>query len=88
MPDSLTSRFFNQVPRFSQERGRRYFLRGAVSYIEGDARSAHAAVQGGQLYDVRAMLDKHVVRASCTCPYFERELDACKHIWAALLAAE
>ena len=88
MRDSLTGRFFNQVDRLSQERGRRYFLRGAVSYIEGDARSVHAGVQGTHLYDVRVALDKHVIRASCTCPYFEREFAPCKHIWAALLAAE
>ena len=88
MSDSLTARFFNQVDRLSQERGRRYFARGAVSFIEGDARSAHAGVQGTYLYDVRVAIDKHVVNASCTCPFFERELEPCKHVWAALLAAE
>jgi superfamily II DNA or RNA helicase len=88
MSDSLTGRFFNQVDRLSQERGRRYFLRGAVSFVEGDARSVHAGVQGTYLYDVRVSIDKHVVNASCTCPFFEREFESCKHIWAGLLAAE
>jgi superfamily II DNA or RNA helicase len=88
MRDSLSGRFFNQVDRLSQERGRQYFLRGAVSYIEGDARSVSAGVQGTRLYAVRVSLDKHVIRASCTCPYFEREQNPCKHLWAALLAAE
>jgi superfamily II DNA or RNA helicase len=88
MRDSLTGRFFNQVDRLSQERGRRYFMRGAVSFIEGDARSVHAGVQGTCLYDVRASMAKLVVHTSCTCPFFERELEPCKHIWAALLAAE
>ena len=88
MADSLTSRFFNQVDRLSQERGRRYFLRGAVSFIEGGALSVHAGVQGTRLYDVDISIDKHVINTSCTCPAFEREFDPCKHIWAALLAAE
>ena len=88
MADSLTARFFNQVDRLSQERGQRYFLRGAVSYIEGGALSVHAGVQGTRLYDVDVSIDKHLINASCTCPAFEREFDPCKHIWAALLAAE
>ncbi len=88
MADSLTARFFNQVDRLSQERGRRYFLRGAVSYIEGGALSVHAGVQGTRLYDVDVSIEKHLISASCTCPAFEREFDPCKHIWAALLAAE
>ena len=88
MSGSLTARFFNQVDRLSQERGRRYFLRGAVSFIEGSNTSIHAGVQGTRLYDVDISIDKRVIDASCTCPFFERELDPCKHIWAALLAAE
>jgi len=88
MSDALTGRFFNQVDRLSQERGRRYFLRGAVSFIEGDSSSLHAGVQGTLLYDVRASIDKHRINVSCTCPFFGRAKDPCKHIWAALLAAE
>jgi superfamily II DNA or RNA helicase len=86
--DSLTARLFNQVDRLSQERGRRYFQRGAVSYMEGGQSWLHAGVQGTYLYDVQVSAEKHVVNVSCTCPFFERELDPCKHIWAALLAAE
>ena len=88
MADSLTGRFFNQVDRLSQERGRRYFMRGAVSFIEGGALSIHAGVQGTRLYDVDVSIDKHLINTSCSCPAFEREFDPCKHIWAALLAAE
>ncbi|MGH7872587.1 MAG: SNF2-related protein [Candidatus Binatia bacterium] len=56
--------------------------------MEGDAWSLHAGVQGTYLYDVNVSADKHVIQVSCTCPFFERDLDPCKHIWAALLAAE
>ncbi|HVO95498.1 MAG TPA: DEAD/DEAH box helicase, partial [Terriglobales bacterium] len=40
------------------------------------------------LYDVEVSCEKHVINVSCTCPFFEREFEPCKHIWAALLAAE
>jgi superfamily II DNA or RNA helicase len=88
MSDTFTGRFFNQVDRLSQERGRRYFQHGAVSFMEGDSTSLYAGVQGTRLYDVQVAIDKHLVSVSCTCPFFERERDPCKHIWAALLAAE
>jgi superfamily II DNA or RNA helicase len=88
MADSLTARLFNQVDRTSQERGRRYFLHGAVNFIEGTAWTMHAAVQGTRLYDVQVTTENHHVNASCTCPYFERAEEPCKHVWAALLAAE
>jgi superfamily II DNA or RNA helicase len=86
--DSLTARLFNQVDRLSQERGKRYFLRGAVSFMEGGPWSLHAGVQGSSLYDIEVSSEKHVINVSCTCPFFLRQLDPCKHIWAALLAAE
>ncbi|HSQ14620.1 MAG TPA: SWIM zinc finger family protein, partial [Candidatus Deferrimicrobium sp.] len=88
MSDSLTARLFNQVDRLSQERGRNYFQRGAVGFMEGDPWSLHAEVQGTDLYDVQVSSDKHVINVSCTCPFFEREREPCKHIWAALLAGE
>jgi SNF2 family DNA or RNA helicase len=88
MADTLTGRLFNQVDRTSQERGIRYFLRGAVSFIEGTPWSLHAGVQGTRLYDVQIGSEKHHINASCTCPFFERTYEPCKHIWAALLAAE
>ncbi|MSP37054.1 MAG: helicase SNF2 [Deltaproteobacteria bacterium] len=88
MADSLTARLFNQVDRTSQERGRGYFLHGAVTFIEGTAWTMHASVQGTRLYDVQVSTENHHVNASCTCPFFEREEEPCKHVWAALLAAE
>jgi superfamily II DNA or RNA helicase len=86
--DSLTARLFNQVDRLSQERGRSYFQRGAVGFMEGDPWSLRAEVQGTHLYDVQVSSDRHVINVSCTCPFFEREREPCKHIWAALLAGE
>ena len=88
MADTLTGRLFNQVDRTSQERGRRYFQHGAVSSIEGTPWAIHASVQGTRLYDVNVTTEKHHINASCTCPFFAQEEEPCKHVWAALLAAE
>lgn len=56
--------------------------------MEGGPLWLHAGVQGTYLYDVQVSAEMHLINVSCTCPFFERELDPCKHVWAALLAAE
>lgn len=65
-----------------------YFFAGSVKRIEGDAWRANATVQGSSLYDVRIASDDDFLDVNCSCPYFARELETCKHIWAAFLAAE
>ena len=84
----LTDKIFKQVHRVAQERGRSYFFAGSVKRIEGDAWRATATVQGSSLYDVSIASEDDFLDVKCSCPYFDRELETCKHIWAALLAAE
>lgn len=84
----LTEKLFKQVHRVAQERGRSYFFAGSVKRIEGDAWRANAKVQGSSLYEVRITSEDDFLDVKCSCPYFERALETCKHIWAALLAAE
>ena len=84
----LTEKLFKQVHRVAQERGRSYFFAGSVKRIEGDAWRAKAKVQGSSLYDVKITSEDDFLDVKCSCPYFERELETCKHIWAAFLAAE
>src|SRR4029453_11803705 len=48
----LTEEFSDEIGRLSQQRGRQYFLSGAVKRIEGDALSINAVVQGTIQYDV------------------------------------
>ena len=85
---SLTANISAQVDRLSQERGRRYFLSGAVAAIEGDAWRVEAEVQGTQRYQVLISRGKKSFNVTCSCPYYDRELVTCKHIWATFLAAE
>jgi superfamily II DNA or RNA helicase len=72
----------------TQQRGRDYFSRGAVRAIDGDEQSVTATVQGSQRYKVELNAMDGFLDYSCSCPFFERDFDVCKHIWAAALAAE
>ena len=49
----LTQQIADEVGRLTQERGRQYFLRGAVESIEGDNSSVTAVVQGTIRYRVQ-----------------------------------
>ena len=84
----LTEQIADEVGRLTQERGRQYFHRGAVKSIDGDHSSVHAVVQGTIRYDVEITSIDEFLDYSCSCPYFERDLEPCKHIWAVSLAAE
>ncbi len=88
MSVSLTQALASDVPGGSRAKGRLYFLEGAVTRIEGTAWSADATVRGSHDYHVTIRRDGEAFSASCECPYFIDRLTICKHIWAALLAAE
>ena len=84
----LTEELSDEISRLSQQRGRQYFLSGAVKRIDGDGLSINAVVQGTIQYNVTISSVDGFLDYSCTCPYFERDFEPCKHIWAACLAAE
>jgi uncharacterized Zn finger protein len=84
----LTSKISWQVGKRFQERGRLYFLHGAVDILEGGPWSVEATVQGTYQYSVGISWAKKSLGVRCSCPYYEGNLDTCKHIWATLLAAE
>ena len=84
----LTEELSDETSRLSQQRGRQYFLSGAVKRIDGDGLSINAVVQGTIQYDVTISSVDGFLDYACTCPYFERDFEPCKHIWAACLAAE
>jgi superfamily II DNA or RNA helicase len=84
----ITQHLTAEVGRLAQERGREYFVRGAVKQINGDGGSVNAVVQGTMRYDVEITRLDEFIDYSCSCPYFQRDFEACKHIWAASLAAE
>jgi superfamily II DNA or RNA helicase len=85
---SLTSAVSGCVSRTFRERGERYHLDGTVNIIEGSAWRVAATVQGTRRYEVIIVRARDFFQVSCSCPLYDRELVACKHIWAVFLAAE
>jgi len=77
-----------QVSSRTRSRGAVYFTSGAVSRIDVRDAILQARVTGSQPYDVCLAAAGTLLRASCTCPYYLDRVDICKHVWAALLAAE
>lgn len=85
---SLTATISGAVSRIFRERGERYYLQGAVNIIEGSAWRVAATVQGTRRYEVIILRAQEFFEVSCSCPFYDRELTTCKHIWAVFLAAE
>jgi superfamily II DNA or RNA helicase len=73
----------------SRSRGVSYYRSGAVTIRHGDAEAVNAQVRGSHgRYDVEIEIDDQgVANLFCECPYFESS-GPCKHLWAAMLAAE
>ena len=45
-------------------------------------------MRGTRLYDVSLTLDDDRLIVDCACPFFQQSIEPCKHIWAAILAAD
>ena len=78
----------NEVEPKVRERGRSYFHGGAVRIEKGDAYAVDAVVTGSEVYQVHLERAGGGLVSSCTCPFFRDNDDVCKHIWAAILAAD
>ncbi|HYH65999.1 MAG TPA: SWIM zinc finger family protein, partial [Urbifossiella sp.] len=71
-----------------RERGKTYFRAGAVHLSSVGPKDVAATVSGTDEYEVDVVVDGRTVHAWCTCPYISEYGAVCKHIWAAVLAAE
>ena len=74
-----------------RQRGDRYFKDGCVDTLSREGDTLYGAVAGSDMYDVqfgpiRGKGDTLFV--DCTCPHFRDEGELCKHLWAAIRAAE
>ncbi len=84
----LTKKFSRFVDSVIRGRGEQYFRQGKVSIIKGRDDSVRARVYGTSNYVVSLEIVDNGLRVDCNCPYFEDNLEACKHIWATILKAE
>src|SRR4051812_46191748 len=82
---SLTSQLSGDFDGAVRQRGGDYFHSGRVQIESGSAMRVVATVRGSSRYSVKLEREGPQIVASCTCPYFD--VDACKHIWAVVLAA-
>ena len=87
-PSSWTRRFDRYFATRIRERGLSYYHSGAVDIWSSDSFHVDAKVVGRTTYRVRLRLQGRDLRVDCTCPYFDSEYENCKHIWAAMVAAE
>jgi hypothetical protein len=85
---ALTTYLSRYVDNKVRERGHSYFRSGSVDIVNGNKEELQALVFGTDTYEVEIFRLEEAVHVACTCPFFEGERVCCKHIWAALLAAE
>jgi len=72
-----------------RSRGREYFRRGAVLHIGLKESTIQAVVEGSNTYQVRIeFAGRGEIAFCCSCPYYDGNLEVCKHVWATFLAAE
>jgi superfamily II DNA or RNA helicase len=83
----LSSVLASSVASQVRQRGEAYLREGRVRIVAQGKDFVSARVSGSSPYDVELARTSDSLVVSCTCPYYERDLDVCKHIWAAVLAA-
>jgi superfamily II DNA or RNA helicase len=84
----LAKRFFTQAVR---QRGERYFADGCVDTLTREGETLYGIVDGTEPYEVAfGPLERggDALYLDCTCPYFADHGIPCKHLWAAIRAAE
>src|SRR4051812_28031619 len=81
---SHLARYFSPGVR---QRGSGYFREGRVRLRHGSAGEFEGSVRGTEAYDVAIAVAGNELRLYCDCAFFATD-GPCKHLWAAILAAE
>ena len=85
---SLTSKFAEEFSPTARQEGARIFESGRALVDAPEAQWIEATVRDGRSYCVQLTREKGAVRYACECARFNDSGEPCKHVWAALLAAE
>ncbi len=83
---NLSKRLTGDFSATVRNRGRNYYWQGRVSIRHASNSQVDALVRGSRSYEVSLDWEDGVLAASCDCAHFESE--PCKHLWAAILAAD
>jgi len=85
---NLSARLAPQFTRNVRHRGEEYYWHDQVRIERASESELHARVRGSQTYDVELNFRDGTLSVWCDCPYFADNGVPCKHLWAAILAAE
>jgi len=80
----LAGRFNSTI----RERGYQYFRQRRVTIQHGSSSEVGAQVRGSELYQVVLRWTGTELAVLCDCPFFIDQDQPCKHLWAAILAAD
>src|SRR5260370_30185048 len=83
---NLSKRLTGDFSATVRNRGRNYYWQGRVSIRHASNSQVDALVRGSRSYEVSLDWEDGMLAASCDCAHFESE--PCKHLSAAILAAE
>jgi superfamily II DNA or RNA helicase len=86
MPSAPTLQSF--LPLKTRDRGASYLHDGRVRIVKSDDHSVEAQVRGSKMYEVCLRRNEETLFVQCSCEFFIREFEPCKHIWASILACD
>ncbi len=87
-PMKLSTRLAKNFSATIRMRGADYYRRRRVRILQGSNSELLARVRGAEDYEVSLRWHANALESACSCPYFLDHDTPCKHLWAAVLAAE
>ena len=88
MPRTLAAALRRDVSSTFRARGEHYYRTGRVVIDSIADGQITASVRGSSTYSVLLRLEPGRLVADCSCPFLTGNLEACKHVWATILAAD
>src|SRR5688572_20936636 len=88
MPRNLAAAARPSFTNNARSRGEQYYFGGRVTGARVEGNAFSASVMGTRTYDVHLTLENDRLLVDCTCPQFLDNATLCKHMWAAILAAD
>ncbi len=85
---SLSIKLIHRFTSGARNRGSLYYEKKLVHLLHGSRDLVRAKVNDVESYRVLLQLEDDRIAASCSCSYFRDSATPCRHLWAAILAAD
>lgn len=85
---SLSIKLIHKFSPGARNRGSLYYEKKLVRLLHGSRNLVRARVNDVESYRVLLQLEEDRILASCSCSYFVDSATPCRHLWAAILAAD